>query len=241
MRPPRICFIGGIYHVVVRCNNREFFFRDEEDFRIFLKILHRAKQLYRVRVYAYCLTNNHVHLLVATEEKPNLSKFMQYVNGQFAMAYNLRHGKSGRFWGGRFYSTVVEETQFFNTLFYIEFNMVRCRAVEDADDWRWSSYRAHACGEENSVLYLHELYLALGASAEEREQVYRKMAATYLQEKGFARQSALTCGVIVGSKNFVESLLAKYGTIFAYFRNRLAFEFEVDLFSLRRLVPDPGG
>ena len=242
MRPPRISFAGGLYHVNTRCNNREFYFRDEEDFRLFLKILLKAKKIYKVRIYAYCVTNNHFHLLVETPGEANLSKFMQYVNGNFARAYNKRHGRSGRFWGERFRSTVIEgEPQFFNTLIYIELNMLRCGAVNDPADWRWSSYRAHALGTDDPILDLHELYLALGDTARQRQENYQAMVAARIEEKGLRREPVFTSGVILGSKSFVESLLEEYGKIVNYYKNRQAREFAPEAFSLRTFVPVPDG
>ncbi len=241
MRPPRISFAGGVYHVVTRCNNREFYFQDEEDFRMFLKILHKAKKIYKVRIFAYILTNNHVHLLIGTPENAELSKFMQYVNGNFAKAYNKRHGRSGRFWGGRFYSTVIEsDTQFFNTLIYVELNMLRCRAVDDPSEWRWSSYRAHALGTDDPVLDLHELYLALGNTPEERQANYQEMVAERIMEKGLQREPVYTSGVILGGRTFVESLLEEYSKIVDYYKDRQPREVG-DSFSLRSFAPVPDG
>jgi putative transposase len=183
-----------------------------------------------------------VHLLVATPREPNLSSFMQYVNGNFSRAYNRRHGKTGRFWGGRFHSTVIEsDTQLFNTLFYIEFNMVRCGKVDEPGDWKWSSYRAHASGEEDPVLDLHEFYLALGATPEERQRTYREMAADYLEERGIARQPAFASGVMLGSRSFVERLLDVCARTAGYFQNRTVFELEANVCSLRKVLPIPGG
>ena len=242
MRPPRISFAGGLYHINTRCNNQEFYFRDEEDFRMFLKILLKAKKIYKVRVYAYCLTNNHFHLLVETPGEANLSKFMQYVNGNFAKAYNKCHGRTGRFWGGRFRSTVIEsETQFFNTLIYIELNMLRCGAVDEPENWQWSSYRAHALGIDDPVLDLHELYLALGDTPKQRQANYRAMVARRIEEKGLRREPVFTSGVILGSKTFVESLLEEYGKIVDYYKNRQARESGPKAFSLRSFTPAPDG
>ena len=103
MRPPRISFAGGVYHVVIRCNNREYGFKGNDDFALYLRILLEAKNKYPVKIYAYCLTHNHVHLLVATPDKDNLSDFMRHLNGNFAKAYNKRHGRTGHFWGERFF------------------------------------------------------------------------------------------------------------------------------------------
>ncbi len=235
MRPPRICFIGGVYHVTIRCNNREFFFQDNSDFLLFLKILLAAKVKYDVYIYGYCLTNNHVHLLVGTPEQANLSAFMQYLNGNFAQAYNKKHGKTGRFWGGRFYSTVIEEeTQFFNTLLYIEFNMVRCRVVDAPEDWHLSSYRAHALGESNTLLDFHPLYLALGATPEERQEIYRTMAEDRLREAGLKRNPAFSKGIILGSEGFVQSLIDKYGEHAIFYYSRKIYKFVGNSYSLHR-------
>ena len=113
MRPPRISFAGGVYHVTIRCNNRKFSFKSDDDFALYIQVLLKAKSKYDVKVYAYCLTRNHVHLLVATPDKDNLSEFMRYLSGNFAKAYNKKHGRSGHFWGERFFSTVIETTTHF--------------------------------------------------------------------------------------------------------------------------------
>ena len=113
MRPPRISFAGGVYHVTIRCNNRQFGFKGDDDFALYIQILLEAKAKYEVKIYAYCLTHNHVHLLVATLEKDNLSKFMGHLSGNFAKAYNKKHGRTGHFWGERFFSTVIETAPHF--------------------------------------------------------------------------------------------------------------------------------
>ena len=221
MRPPRICFVGGIYHVTVRCNNQEFMFKDDEDFKLFLKILLIAKVIYGVSVFGYCLTNNHVHLIVGTPNEANLSRFMQYVNGNFAKAYNRKHGRTGRFWGGRFHSTVIEsEEQFFNTLAYVELNMVRCGAVSHPGDWRWSSYHAHAYGANDTVIDFYEMYLALAQTPEKRRELYRTMIAESMGEKGLTHDPVYSNGVILGSEKFVSKIVSEYGAKVPYYYKR---------------------
>ena len=227
MRPPRISFVGGLYHVTVRCNNREYFFKEDSDFSLFLQILAVAKAIYHVRVYAYCLTSNHVHLLLGTPDKANLSQFMQYLNGNFAKAYNRKYGKTGRFWGGRFYSTVMEsESQFFNTVLYIEFNMVRNGVVNEPSLWRWSSFHAHAHGHENPTLDFHSLYLALGDSPEARQRAYRQIVQEQMRQKGYTRESTFSMGVIVGTEHFIQALLDKYGDLIPFYRQRKIYPFD---------------
>ena len=134
MRPPRLNFVGGIYHTTIRCNNKEFHFKEEEDFHLFLHYLEKARKKYDVEIHGYCLAHNHAHLVVGTSKNNNLSIFMQYLHGQFAKAYNRKYKKTGHFWGERFHSTVIESTtQMLNTLMYVERNMLANGHVKSPD------------------------------------------------------------------------------------------------------------
>jgi putative transposase len=244
MRHPRISFIGGIYHVTIRCNNKEFLFQTEEDFQLFLQILFQAKQKYGIQVYAYCITNNHVHLVIGTPEKDNLSKFMQYLNTNFAKAYNKKHGREGHFWRNRFGSTVIEsETQLFNTIAYVELNMIRAGVVQKPEDWKYSSYHAHAHGQEDKILDSHELYLALALTPEERQEIYKDMFFHRMLEKGFdpvQKQPIFSFGIFLGSKSFVENLLQKYGEYIPFYKKHKAHGVKENFYSLLRVSPQPG-
>ncbi len=241
MRPHRINFTGGIFHVTARCNNKEFFFQRKADFLLYQEILGKAKEKYGTDIYAYCITSNHVHLLVGTPASPNLSEFMQYVSGNYAKAYNRAHRKTGRFWGGRFHSTVIEsDTQFLNCVTYIELNMVRNFVVDDPAEWPWSSYQSHVSGGENPLLDYHPLYLELGDSLEECQNAYQEIVNERIREKGLSRQPVLSEGIIYGSEAFVRELLEKYGQKLPYYQNRKSYLYE-DLFhSLRKISSSYG-
>ena len=235
MRPPRICFVGGVYHVTTRCNNKEHWFKDDSDFALFIAIMLTAKAKYGVYIYAYCLMHNHVHLLVGTPNEANLSKFMQYLNGNFAKAYNKKHGKTGHFWGGRFFSTIIEsETQFFYTVLYIEANAVNAHLVSNPEDWKWSSYHAHAHGKKDPVVDFHELYLALGDTPEKRQQAFREMSEDRLKERGLRQEKAVTRGIILGSESFVQNILSLYGKNIEYYKNRKVHQYQGNIYSLTR-------
>ena len=208
MRPPRIALAGSIYHITTRCNNEAFFFQEEKDFLLYLEVLAKAKKKYETKVYAYCITNNHVHLLVETPEKNNISQFMQYLNGNYSKKYNKLHGKTGHFWGERFHSTIIDSDHYFmNALVYIEMNMVRARAVDDPKDWRWSSYHSHAFGENDSILDQHPLYDELGNTSQERQENYREMMYGEMESKQLLPNRNLVNGLVIGSEPFVQNIL----------------------------------
>ena len=97
-RRPRIFAPGLLYHVIARGNQRQRTFLTDLDDRAYLVRLATYRKRYGVRLYAYCLMPNHVHLLVQTSEPP-LSKFMQGVQQSYTQRFNRVHGKVGHLSG----------------------------------------------------------------------------------------------------------------------------------------------
>ena len=137
MWPARISMINDLFHITTRCNNKNFYFQEDEDFREYLNVVDRARQKYTFKLHAYCLTSNQVHLLISTSTEDNLSKLMQYINGLYAKNYNYRHKRTGHFWERRFSSTIIEsETQLLNSVFYID--MTRNDVTRHLKEWKWN-------------------------------------------------------------------------------------------------------
>jgi putative transposase len=130
-RPPRIQVPGGIYHVTSRGNRRQAICHDDHDRRRFLATRDRVIRRCGWRLHAYCLMNNHFHLLVETP-KPNLSSGMQRLKCDYAAYFNERHSLDGHLFQQRFDSRLIEtEGYFAEVLRYIALNPVRARlAVE---------------------------------------------------------------------------------------------------------------
>ncbi len=92
--------------------------------------------------YAYCLMNNHYHLLLETPE-PNLSQGMRRLNGVYAQDFNRRHHRVGHLMQGRFKSVLVDKESYLLELCrYLVMNPVRAKAVAKPEEWPWSSYAA---------------------------------------------------------------------------------------------------
>ncbi|KAF0191629.1 MAG: hypothetical protein FD165_1698 [Gammaproteobacteria bacterium] len=143
-RQLRLEFAGALYHLTARGNAREDIFRDDEDRQTFLRLLGKEVEQQGWRCYAYCLMDNHYHLLVETPE-PNLSRGMRRLNQVYTQAYNRRHGRVGHVLQGRYKSILVHKDSYLQELCrYIVLNPVRARMVSSAKDWPWSSYRATA-------------------------------------------------------------------------------------------------
>ena len=140
-RPLRIEFPGALYHVTSRGNARPRVFRDDEDRETFLATLAWVVSRCRWRCHAYCLMNNHIHLLIDTPQ-PNLSRGMRQLNGVYTQRFNRRHRRVGHLFQERFQAILVEKERYLLELArYIVLNPVRAKMVKTPERYPWSSYR----------------------------------------------------------------------------------------------------
>ena len=110
-RPLRIEFAGGLYHVTSRGDGREAIFLAEEDRPLFLGVLSEVVQNFNWAVHAYCLMDNHYHLLVETPDG-NLSRGMRQLNGVYTQRFNRRHGCVGHVFQGRYKAIIVQKDSY---------------------------------------------------------------------------------------------------------------------------------
>lgn len=143
-RSPRVEFPGAFYHVTCRGNLRASIFTDDCDREHFLSLLGRVVARSNWRCHAYCLMDNHYHLLLETLEA-SLSEGMCFLNGAYARHFNGRHRRIGHLTQGRYKSSLVESDPHFMTVSrYLVMNPVRAAIVPHPSLWPWSSYNATA-------------------------------------------------------------------------------------------------
>ena len=141
-RPLRIEFAGALYHITSRGNARNAIYSTDGDQQQFLTLLQNPIQRYDWYCHAYCLMDNHYHLLIETNS-PTLSKGMKYLNGTYTQYFNRQHHRVGHVFQGRFKAILVEKDSYLLELArYIVLNPVRAQLVRSANHWPWSSYRA---------------------------------------------------------------------------------------------------
>jgi REP element-mobilizing transposase RayT len=116
---------------------------NDTDFEKFLEYILAAKVKYDFYLLAYVLMSNHYHLLIKTT-KPNLSRIMYYINGSHTTYFNIKRGRTGYLFKGRYKSLLIDADSCFQELTrYIHLNPIRANMVENPGDYKWSIYKAY--------------------------------------------------------------------------------------------------
>jgi REP element-mobilizing transposase RayT len=143
-RPRRVQFPGALYHVTTRGNwQRKIYFCDR-DREAFLWLLGLVVADCGWICHAYCLMDNHYHLLLQTP-RANLAEGMRGLNGRYARASLKQQRRSGHLFGQRYHPVLVERQEhLLEVERYIVLNRVRARMCDSVQQWPWSSYHATA-------------------------------------------------------------------------------------------------
>ena len=177
-RPLRLEYAGAVYHVTSRGNARQAIVVDDRDRTTFLTLLAHVIDRFGWRCHAYCLMDNHYHLLVETPQ-PNLSRGMRQLNGRYTQAYNRRHDRVGHLFQGRFTAIVVEkEAHLLELCRYVVLNPVRAQMVTHPRLWTWCSYRPTA-GELVAPVWLSTEWILrqFGSRQRDAQRRYRQFVA----------------------------------------------------------------
>ena len=173
-RRPRILLDGLPLHIVQRGHNREPCFFTEGDYRCYLRWLGEALVETGCALHAYALMTNHVHLLLTPSVGAQVPALLISLGRRYVQWINRRYQRTGTLWDSRYKSSLIEvDAYLLACQRYIELNPVRAGIVSDPAFYRWTSYRTNALGYEGLTLTPHPVYLALGASASERQNAYR--------------------------------------------------------------------
>jgi putative transposase len=212
-RQPRLVADGLVYHALNRGNNRARVFCHDADFQQFLDALAQTKERYPFRLYAYCLMDNHFHLVLEPAAGQKISRILQSLTVAHTWHYHQASTTSGHVWQGRFKSPVVSADEHLLTVMrYIESNPLRAGMVRDLSCYRWSSYPAHGLGQRLPVVDEAPLWVALGQSEEARQSYWRGWLHTPLTEKELsAVRRSVTSGRPFGPASWVEQTAARLG------------------------------
>jgi REP-associated tyrosine transposase len=204
-RSARVIVPGEPHHVVQRGNRRQTIFFRGEDYAAYLDIAASAFEDAGIEVWSYCLMPNHVHLIVTPSDERGLATAMQRAHIRYTRRVNAREDWTGCLWQGRFASFPMDEDYLLRCARYVGLNPVRAGLVKRAEDWPWSSVRAHLTGAPARLLRRGPLVERLGA--EMAEFFKRDCAEDELRDL----RAAGVNGRPLGAKDWIQALEAKTG------------------------------
>lgn len=205
-RPLRIEYPGALYNVTTRGNARRAIFKDNRDRLLFLDALKKVTDRYHWICHAYCLMNNHYHLVIETPEG-NLAKGMRQLNGIYTQAYNRRHRRVGHLFQGRYKAIVVDkESHLLEVCRYVVLNPVRAKAIKDVEKWKWSSYGGTSGLAKPHVVLTVDWVLAQFG---EKRTLAQKRYGEFVKDGigGEKIHDTVKAQSILGREDFVEKLI----------------------------------
>jgi REP element-mobilizing transposase RayT len=168
----------GLYHVACRGNRRQVIFTDDGDRRFFYALLARVVRQFQWHLHAYCLLENHYHLVLETAVR-DLSAGMQRLNGVYAQCFNSRHGVNGHLFQDRYYAGFIEaDGHLLELIRYLALNPVRAGLSSRPENWPWSSY---ACligmGPAEPFLSINPVLRLFSEDAARARRILRRFVA----------------------------------------------------------------
>jgi len=214
-RPLRITIPNLPFHILNRGNNRQTIFSGEADFIYFIELLKRFKKELRFKLYHFCLMPNHVHFVMEPTIEGSLSKIMLKLTLAHTRYFNKKYNGVGHVWQGRYKSSLIDKENYFIWCgIYVELNPVRGKLAERPEDWKWSSFRFYALGENTSLMEglidIDPYYLELGDNSEKRQQRYLNNIEKVMEEDNLKFIRTKLDAGIFGDSNFIKEVKEKF-------------------------------
>ncbi|WDV44562.1 transposase [Clostridiaceae bacterium M8S5] len=144
-RKQRIHYEGALYHVMVRGNNGEYILKEESEKKSYKDLIYRYKKKYDFKLYAYCIMDNHVHMLIQVAKTP-LSKIMQGIQQVYTQRYNKKNKRTGHVFQQRYKAILCKKDGYLLYLTkYIHMNPRNAMLKGDIE-YEWSSYKEYQKG-----------------------------------------------------------------------------------------------
>jgi REP element-mobilizing transposase RayT len=205
-------FPGAFYHIIVRGNQRQDIFVEDQDRVEYLRRLKHYKKERGFILYAFVLMTNHVHLLIETRNNP-ISKIMQLINLTYTQYFNKKYGKVGHLFQGRYKSFLCDRDEYLLGLVrYIHLNPVRAKLVKEPQEYRWSSHHSYLTEAKNLI----DTDRVLRVFSERVSQARRGYRDFVHEAIGEGRNEEFYRAIdqqVLGSDKFLEKVESKIGKL----------------------------
>jgi REP element-mobilizing transposase RayT len=206
-RPLRIEYPGAVYHVMNRGQSRRNIFLEDSGRQSFLDLLGEIVRLWKVEISAYCLLDNHYHLLLSTPGG-GLSRAMRHLDGVYTQKFNRVHHRDGALFRGRYKAILIDAEEYFlSVVRYIHKNPLGAGLASDIDRYRWSSHWGYLNKKHcPDWLDAHSVWSRFNGIRDYQRFMHDGVEKEIEQFYGGAYQKP-----VLGSKEFVERIKERLG------------------------------
>jgi putative transposase len=202
-RLARMVVPGLPHHVTQRGNRREAIFFEDGDQQIYCDMLAEQSRKSNVEVWANCLMPNHIHLILKPQQADGMGRALGEAHRRYTNFINARGRWTGHLFQSRFASVAMDESHFRAAVSYVSLNPVRARLVFRAEEWAWSSVRAHLAGEDDSLVSVRPVL--------DRWPNFRDLLVQDCDEAFTSLRNAEVIGRPLGTADFVAELERRLG------------------------------
>ena len=165
------------FHVMTQGINKSYIFDKPEDIKYYIKIMYELIKEHNLSIIAYCIMNNHTHMLIHAEKTTELSRYMQRLNSKYASYYNKKYNRVGYVFRDRYKSEgIYSERQYYTCIKYIYDNPVKAGICDRPEDYLYSNYRKYPTQKIDSKYTFIDI-------EETKEKEYKKVIDIYFNNK----------------------------------------------------------
>jgi len=168
-----LLFDGAKFHLTWRAHNKDYLLRTDFSKQLYYNLLLRHKDKHNIKIFSFCIMNNHVHLVGECTKKDDVSNYMRIVNSIFSRTMNKRLKRCGQFIMDRFKSPTIQSYNIlFKVMQYVDLNPFRAKIVKHPKNYRWSSFAYYAYGKSDPLITPSPSYLSLSNNDFDRQKIW---------------------------------------------------------------------
>ncbi len=132
---------SGFFHIMVQGLDKSYIFKKEKQKQKYYALIKKYYKQYDIKIIAYCIMNNHAHILVNTSDILRVSQFMKIINTTYSRYYNKTNNRVGYVYRDRFKSQYINNDRYLlYCIKYIHMNPVKAGIVQYEGQYKYSSY-----------------------------------------------------------------------------------------------------
>jgi putative transposase len=210
-RGTRLVGAGLYHHVFNRGNDRHPIFKNDDDYRRYIRYLEIFSRKWKIEIIAFALMEWHIHLFVC-DKSGELSSFIHVLHGKYARLYNIRYERTGHVFTDRFKNKIVDTITYGKWLSrYIHRQAVDAGLVEKAEDYQWTSYHHYLSTIKMPFVSTQTILEQFGETLQEQIAAYRIFLEDEEEGPVDWKQTEINTNPIIGNREFTKKIAQKVG------------------------------